>query len=419
MKAFLLILLASIIEAEKTCFRDLLQSYSLSGYDKPIVTQISMCPSITSSCCQPVDQEVIYSNWIHGEEEKNVNERYDANAKVYDKLIEKLIRVQDFARTTRKAIVKRIANCKLLSERILNFEISEIHVQMRNNLNKMRDFFKDSYQGFYCSICNHENHRFFDKEQKVVFFSEKFCRDIIEKTLGPMLVFHVDMMKYLNLVTKFVTTCDTRGEYNLDAVFPKNHTFFEVQETKEMLETCRENRNAKDWFSYCKDVCLNFQIYSFSTFFEPNIEQIRNYNDYLEEQLTIMSNFQVAHALLNPDKNKPGRVLTEATPLPKVAIYKPGLGPKVDLSQWTIDFEVVGISLYDEGRNSLITDTMYNSVKTILQLARENSNVNQASMLSPQDKNILEQVEGKKERSLYSATRLPAFLAAFLLIKSF
>ncbi len=408
----------------ETCFRDLLQSYSLNGYENPVPQVISMCPSITKSCCQPIDQEVIYSNWIHGQEEQTVNNRYNRNSKVYETLIDRLIQVQDFARTVRKAIAKRVSNCKLLSERILNFEVREIHSQLNKNLEKMKEFFKDTYQGFYCAVCNHDNHKFFDQNQKTVVLSEKFCRDIIENSLGPLLVFHIDMMKYLNLVTKFVTSCDSKGEYNLDAEFPKNFTFFEIAENREMLEACRLNRNKRDWFSYCKDVCMNFQIYSFSAFFEPNVEEINGYNDFLKNQLQIMSNHQLAQALLAPKNAAPGigksRVLSDEPSASKAAIYKRGLGPKVDLSQWTVDFRVSGISLFDEGRNSLITDTMYNSVKTILQLARENSNVNQASKLSSQDQMILNSVGARAlrggERNLLQSAWLTNALAALIVL---
>jgi hypothetical protein len=232
------------------------------------------------------------------------------------------------------------------------------------------------------------------------------------------------MMKYLNLVTKFVTSCDSKGEYNLDAEFPKNFTFFEIAENREMLEACRLNRNKRDWFSYCKDVCMNFQIYSFSAFFEPNVEEINGYNDFLKNQLQIMSNHQLAQALLAPKNAAPGigksRVLSDEPSASKAAIYKRGLGPKVDLSQWTVDFRVSGISLFDEGRNSLITDTMYNSVKTILQLARENSNVNQASKLSSQDQMILNSVGARAlrggERNLLQSAWLTNALAALIVL---
>ena len=393
------------------------------GFDEAKTLSMPMCPSIVDSCCQQVDQEGIFSNWIHGQEEETVNDRYNSNAKIYESLIEKLIKVQEFAKVAKNSIVKRVSNCKLLSDRILNFEIKEIHGQIRKNLNKMRDFFKETYKGFYCAICNYENHRFFKKETKNVIFSEKFCRDMVENSLGPLLVFHIDMAKYLNLVTKFVTSCDTRGEYNLEADFPRNMTFFEVQETKILLENCRANRNKKDWFSYCKDVCMNFEIYSFSSFFEPNIKQIEQYNTFLQEALTIMSNFQLTHALLNKDSAKVGkkeRILQDG-PVTKKPIYKPGLSPKVNLAEWNIDFQVSGISLFDEGRNSLVTDTMYNSIKTLLQLDRDNSNVNLASRLSDDDKKILTDA-GAGRRLRYShifafKMLLCLLLASFLSFK--
>ena len=63
---------------------------------------------------------------------------------------------------------------------------------------------------------------------------------------------------------------------------------------------------------------MNFEVYSFATFFEPNIAQITEYNGFLQEALTTMANFQVTHALLNKDEAaKPkGRVL-QTTDEPK------------------------------------------------------------------------------------------------------
>jgi len=374
-----------------------------------------MCPSITKTCCQNIDQEVMFSNWVHDKEEETVNNRYNNNAKVYQELITHLIQVQDFAKAMRKSIAKRVSNCKLISERIMNFEVRGIESQITKNLEKMREFFKETYKGFYCSVCNYENQKFFDLNTKTVVFSEKFCRDIVENALGPLLVLHVDIIKYLNLVTKFVTSCDSQGEYNLEAEFPKSFTFFEITENREMLESCRTNRNAKDWFSYCKDVCMNFQIYSFSSFFEPNVNEIRTYNEFLKNQLTLLNNHQLAQALLNPPSTPPAktRILSETTPpavpAAKSTIYKRGLGPKVDLGTWKVDFRVSGISLYDEGRNSLITSSMYNSVRTLLQLSRENSNVNKASTLSAQDQKILSGVSSRslnspQDRSLSKST---------------
>ena len=57
---------------------------------------------------------------------------------------------------------KKIANCKVIAQRIQSFEIDKLLPKIKQNLRKMEDFFYDSYKGFYCSICNYENHKFIE-----------------------------------------------------------------------------------------------------------------------------------------------------------------------------------------------------------------------------------------------------------------
>lgn len=66
---------------------------------------------------------------------------------------------------------------------------------------KTEKFFTKVYDGFYCSLCNAEVHPFIDIESKGLFFSEKFCRDIIENNLPTMLYMHRNFIKLINLAS--------------------------------------------------------------------------------------------------------------------------------------------------------------------------------------------------------------------------
>ncbi len=356
------------------CNRDILNTYSLTGLDIPVIDKIEMCPSITRSCCLKQDQQILFTNFIHGGEYQSVVDFYGKVVGTYYGLIEKLVDVQDFAKLVKNNIVKKIANCKLLADRILNYEVNQIKEQVRQNLAKLQDFFQTAYSGFYCTICNFDNHKFFDSPTQTVFFSEKFCRDIVENTLHSLLLFHVDIVKHANLVTKFVSSCDFTGTYNLDAVPPPNFAFSVINDNMQNLQACRDNRNKREWFSYCKDICTNFNIVTFADYFQPNLKLITAYTQYLSTQLNTLTAAQASRplfgALSTPSGNK--RVLQETKVLP---IFKPGLSAKVDLMKWKSDFLSVGISLYDEGKNSLINENTYNSVKTFLQiLSSQNAN---------------------------------------------
>lgn len=85
----------------------------------------------------------------------------------------------------------------------------------------MKEFNKISYKGFYCAICDFDNQKFFNIERRKIDLSEKFCRDIVENSLPTLMLFHDDIIKLLNYVTRFLVSCDFRGEFNMDAIFPK------------------------------------------------------------------------------------------------------------------------------------------------------------------------------------------------------
>jgi hypothetical protein len=407
---------------KKTCFRGLVETYSMEGLDKPEQLGLKMCGNVRNTCCQIKDQETMFTNWVHGKEEENIEEHYSRNTKVYQELINQLVEVQKYASQVKGVIVKKVSNCKLLAERILNHEVSQVEKKIIENLENLKKFFILSYKGFYCTICNHDNHRFFKKDSSTLIFSEKFCRDIVEQTLPSLLTFHVDVIKLLNLVTKFVTSCDMKGEYNLESTFPKDLVFGQSKQVTDSLRACRDNRNKKEWFSYCKEVCMNFQLVKFSKYFEPNVEEMNKYNAFLKKSNQDLALEKAMHPLLaggsgassTPATPKSVRILEQSKD--KKAndlVYRPGLSPKVQLDSWKKDFAPDGISPADEGDSSSITESSFNSVKTELQLAREGSSTQASATLTSVEKEMLKKA-GK--RQLSKASVLQAVIAAIVLL---
>jgi len=80
----------------------------------------------------------------------------------------------------------------------------------------MEEFFYSSFKGFYCSLCDYENHQFIDTHKSTITFSEKFCRDIVEHTLPTLMFFNVHLHKFNNMVSKFMLSCDIKGNYSYD-----------------------------------------------------------------------------------------------------------------------------------------------------------------------------------------------------------
>lgn len=348
---------------------------------------LEMCPTIEYTCCPKEDQLSMYTNWIHNNEAKTVEVRYKNLNIIYSNLLVSLAKVTRIAEKTKKRLMlKRVANCKILAERVLAYQIEKISSKIRENLNNMEKFFVDTYQGFYCAICDHENHQYFNFDKKEITYSEKFCRDIVQNTLPTLLFFHVEVVKYFNLVSKFLTACDYKGDYKLDSEVKKDFLFTSMPDTKHTLSECRNYRNHKSWFVYCKDICEKFRISEFEDFFEPNIDKIEDYTEYLETLIMAINNEEVAapkdlsmpmNGKSQSKKKKKVRLLQEKENQDNPdAIFKSGLNSKVKLETFKTVFYEVGLSLYDEGRNCLINTEMFNQIKTTLHLTKPSMDLN-------------------------------------------
>lgn len=387
---YLLLLLTTFTNTQKLCNRDLLTSYGLHGSPKAYPIVMEMCPSIRQSCCTKRDQLDMYANWIHSKESLNVKHHFFEITTVYSRLLEAFKKVKAFAKKIEaKLHYKKIANCKVIAQRIQNFEIDQLMPVIKKNFRKMEDFFYDSYKGFYCAICNYENQKFIEEKRLSIVYSEKFCRDIVENTLPSMLFLHVHLNKYANLVSKFLLSCDHKGDYQVDVSIPKKNLFISDEIIEKDLNGCRNERNAKAWFVYCRPVCEKFKIANFSDYFEPEVKKIKIYTEFVSTKTAELTHGGKGRVLFNniiskKDENKQkddglkkGRLLfdkdatNQAKDKSKVGlIFKSGLQSKIQLEHFKSIFGVDGISLYDDGRNSLFSSAMYNQIKTLLHLEK-------------------------------------------------
>lgn len=108
---------------------------------------------------------------------------------------------------------------------------------------------------------------------------------MIENSLPTLIFFHVDVVKYLNLVSKFLLSCDHKGDYMADVPVPKKLIFVPDEKVVKELSECKLERNSQNWFTYCKSSCENFKINSFEEFYEPELEKFENYTEFIKDQI--------------------------------------------------------------------------------------------------------------------------------------
>lgn len=283
LQSLLLISSPNIVEAAVKCNTGFMRAFGMKGMKNSKFTAVEMCSGVKNSCCTKEDQMVMYGNWISGKQEEKISNRYKTLAVIYESLMAQTKIVHEFAKKVEDQLrLKKFSNCKFLANRITSYRLPTVEAALKQSLEDMEVFFTNSYKGIYCSLCNADMHRFIDQKKVSLILSENMCRDMTKKTLSPMLYFHVHFAKYMNLVTKFMQSCDFRGEYELDTVMPKELIFVANEGIKKSLNECKLYRNTKQWLVYCKDICENFQIGKFNTFFEPNRIKVAKYVVYIK-----------------------------------------------------------------------------------------------------------------------------------------
>lgn len=405
----LLSMVQTISHQEKykdACNVEMVRAYGMVGRNNPNAARMEMCPGIRQSCCLKKDQLMMYNQWVHLKEVDFIKHRYDHNAAEYVKFLNLLHKADKVIEDIEKKLShKKISNCKELAKRIANYEIPQLVPKIKKNLRKMREFMVTSFEGFYCSICDHKNHPHLDTSKKTITYCDGFCRTMVENTLSSLLFFHVDIVKYANMVSKFMVSCDFKGDYETEAMIPKKLIFFQHEEDVHKLNDCRDNRNKKEWMAYCAPVCQHFSMVNIDLFFEPNIEKIEVYSPWLEQEIHEKKIEHMKHPMFADSKNKKkkpskrrilstekkeekkdddkDRKLTdkkkpkqrggennERPEILDIQVFKSKMTSKVDFTGYTINFSEDGVCQFEAGANSVITVDQYNEVKTLMHLTR-------------------------------------------------
>ena len=263
------------------CQRKLLISLGLEGLEKPKPTTLEMCKTLKSSCCQHADQLNIYDNWIRGAESESLSETLKEQAAVYDRVVDMSVQIHERAKTMAGLLKERKqSNCKILTSRILAFKIDNIAASVKAATKAMHDFFKESHKGFYCAVCDAANQKFIDVRGNKFVYDEKFCRLVTQNSLNFLLYFHVHFNKYLNLLTRFMTSCGDTGRYAKRSL--KSAPVFASHDVAyNKLMACRKYRNKEHWMDHCGDICSAFQVTKYNDFFAPNLRKFDRFNRHM------------------------------------------------------------------------------------------------------------------------------------------
>ena len=403
----------------KPCPRKLIEAFDLEGLDYPKQLDLYMCPKIKNTCCKVSDQLNMYNNWVKHKERYHLQSRLKYHRKVYFRMLNLSQDVYDRAKNVSYLLKhKESSNCKILSGKLVNYNIREIVPKLKDAIKRMHKFFRDSYKGFYCSICDADYTNFLQFDKKEFTFTDKFCRDIVVNTLPVLLYFHNHFTKYLSIAARFMKSCDVRGRYR-EMVIPNKYKLTTSKIIMDDLQKCKQNRNDKHWLAACLNICNKFEFTRYNAFFQPNLIKFESFADLMKIHIDKWEKQdekykQRMYNLLDKKTGKERKIVKKrilqefntlkfknitytldmtaevkkyTRPFRKSDIFLPNLGSEIEFEKILSVFGDKGMDPYDQGKQAVINNKAYKAViKKVLsmnkiQALKKESEISQANLL--------------------------------------
>lgn len=157
--------------------------------------------------------------------------------------------------------------CSKAFNNILSF--NDLHMEVY--LIKLRDEAMTLFnmkRSLYCGVCEASTQKFFNYEKKIVYYSEDFCRNLINA--------HMDYIKFNNVI--FVEYADEILQYlscvnsaPSDMVVPFKNIFHRLKKRIVFFNRCFNNVNRMYFMKHCHFICSKYNINGLHAFIEGDM----------------------------------------------------------------------------------------------------------------------------------------------------
>lgn len=391
------------------CLEYISESYGFISTVTPVDKPLQTCPDANNTCCAYESQKIMIIQMMG--DAKAIELRFENQNKIlYDLLNEIKLDLRYIERFKRRQQEMRMSNCKAIATKLSFHDIDHIKDELMKHREEMLDFVQRAHKGVYCAVCTPSAQRHIMTDRLIMRVSFKFCRNLVVHTIKPMMYMHYEFKKFLNLMTKFMTNCDERGQYTAN-VLP-DEVLLQYHTDEKIVRDCWEQRNDPEWINACAAYCDRFDSMKFDQFWEPHLHTYMRLTYYLKKRRMALNLIEKNDILLSSDTSvKDVQINSKVIPIIRndqvvqeedeldeyheedldamkrglsemeIEIYmmkfknnkvvSGDIGGQISLSDFKFLYANKGIDYEELGRNSVATDSLLKEVEMKLNSQRK------------------------------------------------
>lgn len=217
----------------------------------------------------------IYQNWAVHKERKKILKFYNQFHKTFEKIFDTFKTIEEQALTVISHTQDNQAgsNCYKIAAAIDNFKASSLKDMVLGMVTKSFQFLYHSRKGFYCSLCDAQEHKYYDKNAQQIVISEGFCRKMIQETMNYYIFVYHYFMKISRLYSTLLVKCNLSGLYYPNRYIPHHIKFFRKNEIFMTINTCKTNLTNPTALKNCEGYCSLFNPTTYNKYLEGDLNK--------------------------------------------------------------------------------------------------------------------------------------------------
>lgn len=275
--------------ADLLCNTALLQSYDIESADTPTGDHNLLCKSTVANCCPYQAQLTIYKKWVVQQERDRFIDFYATYKHTLQDIFDSFADIEEIAGHI-KDLTEEVegSNCHRMAATITRFHVSTLKAQVVEAAKRASKFFYESRQGFYCALCDAQDHLFFDLRRRTFGISEGFCRRMVDQTINYALFRYNAFIKFARLYATFAFACDATGRFRPQKILSNDLKFFRRDDFMGDVEACKGGIRKDGDIKACYAYCEWFNPVRLSEVFEGEVDKLAAYSAFLEKRAEVL-----------------------------------------------------------------------------------------------------------------------------------
>lgn len=278
-----ILLLTQLITSPRlTCNTQLLRSFTF--HSRIIPNRINAaCPNIAYNCCTVHDQMQMHKMWTE-HTNPHINNHHKQSMESFKKLkpvyflkkqmdIRGLIAEYEADPETKKNM-ETLNHVNELMDEFYKLDWEELTDEYEKTLKRMEEMLhhiKHIRKGFLCTLCEFQNHKYFNTNIHNLVYKQSFCKEIVDKFLKTLQIVHQKYFRYLLVLDELVymiTDVHLMENEKDRAIFKRNNL---------VVTKCV---NSPGDITQCFDLCKLFNLNRFDYIFDG---ATKTFTDYMEK----------------------------------------------------------------------------------------------------------------------------------------